>query len=451
MDKRILRENDIRGKYPESLNEETIFKIGCALGTYIRRCNNKECVVGHDNRLSSQSLTNAFIDGLNSTGVNVIYLGTTTTPMLNYACIYLRKKFGAEVTASHNPKDENGIKMFEDYIHLIEKPLKTIYDILLKEDFITSEKGLIKFYNIDDIYTKMMLNSVTIFNKNLKVVVDAGNGTASVIQKSIFDNLGIEVIYINDISDGTFPNHHPDPSIEGNLNQLKEAVVKNKADLGIAFDGDADRLGMVDELGNYIETDIFPIIFMKDIMENSSYHKFLIDIKCSRLLSEEITRLGGEPIIVKNGSAFIEDELKRKHIICGAEYSGHIFFRDRFYGFDDGIYAGLRFLEIMSKHNKKCSELFIGLPKYYNTEEIRIKSPDEIKFSIIEKLKKYCDDQKYSYNTIDGVKVEFPDSWALVRCSNTGPTITMRFEATTKEKLESIKKEFTDLVNNLNK
>lgn len=451
MDLRILRENDIRGKYPESINEITCYKIGKAFGTYIRKHNNKECIVGHDNRLSGISLTNSLMEGLRSTGVDIIYLNTVTTPMLNYACIYLNKRFGVEVTASHNPKDENGIKMFENNSHITGDNLKTIYEILKSENFITDDSGIIELFTINELYSNMLINYTILKDKNLKVVIDPGNGTSSIIVKSVFDNLGITPIYINDLSDGNFPNHHPDPNEEENLSQLKETVLKHNADVGLAFDGDCDRIGLVDEKGNYIETDKILAIFAKDILENTDYSKVLIDIKCSKALEDEIIRLGGTPIIVKNGSAYIEGELKKREIKLGGEYSGHVFFRDRFYGFDDGIYAGLRLLEILSKKEKTCSELICYLNKYYNTPEYRIKSKDENKYQIIEEIKKYCDKLNYKYNTIDGVKVLFEDGWALIRCSNTGPNLTLRFEATTENRLEELKKEFTDLVYLLNK
>lgn len=451
MDERILRENDIRGKYPDSLNETATYKIGSAFGTYIKNKGYNECVVGHDNRISGESLTNAFLEGILEVGVNVIYLGTTTTPMLNYACIYLNKRFGVEITASHNPKDENGIKMFENFNHIIGDNLKNIYNLILNNDFKKTEKGIFETYNINDLYIKKMIELTHLRNKNLKIIVDPGNGTASIVVKQLFSSLGINVTYINEISDGTFPNHHPDPNEEKNLVDLKQLVKDTESDLGIAFDGDCDRIGIVDELGNYVGTDEMMAIFIKNIMETTSYNKFLIDIKCSKAVIDEVKRLGGEAIIVKNGSAYIENELVKQNIVFGGEYSGHVFFRDRHYGYDDGIYASLRLLEILSSTNKTCSELISHLNKYHNTPEIRIQTKDEIKKEIIEKTQKYCDQKNYKYITIDGIKVLFDDGWVLVRTSNTSPQITMRCEATTEKRLQAIEKEFTDLVNSLNK
>lgn len=451
MDKRILRENDIRGKYPEMLNEDAARLIGAALGTYIKQNNENECVVGRDNRTSGESLTNSFIEGMLSTGVNIIFLGTTTTPMLNYACIYLNKKYGVEITASHNPKDENGIKMFENYNHIIGSNLKKIYDIILTENFIKDASGTFETFKINNYYKDKMLEITHIKNKPLKVIIDPGNGTSSVIVKDIFSSLPVDVTYINEISDGTFPNHHPDPNEEKNLEALKEIVKSSQADVGIAFDGDCDRIGIVDENAKYVGTDEMMAIFIKSIMEKTEYNKFLIDIKCSKSLSDEIIRLGGTPITVKNGSGFIENELKRQNLVFGGEYSGHIFFRDRHYGYDDGIYAALRLLEVLSQSEKTCSELISHLNKYYNTPEIRIITEDEKKKEIIENVKKYCDEHNYNYITIDGVKVLFDDGWALMRKSNTSPQITMRCEATTENRLKEIEKEFTDLVNLLNK
>jgi len=451
MDKRILRENDIRGKYPEALNEEAATLIGKAYGTYIRANCSHECVVGRDNRISGESLTNCFINGLLSTGVNVIFLGTTTTPMLNYACIHLNKKYGVEITASHNPKDENGKKMFENFNHIIGDNLKKIYSYILNENFIQDNSGTFETYKINDLYADKMIEITHLKNKILNIVIDPGNGTSSVIVKDIFDKLNINVTYINEISDGTFPNHHPDPNEEKNLTALKEIVKASHADLGIAFDGDCDRIGIVDENGEYVGTDEMMAIFIKNIMDTSEHNKFFIDIKCSKALEDEIIRLGGTPIVVKNGSAYIENELVIQNIIFGGEYSGHVFFRDRHYGYDDGIYAALRLLEILSSTEKTCSELYSHLNKYYNTPEIRIETKDEIKNTIIEQIKKYCDENKMKYITIDGVKVLFDDGWVLMRSSNTSPQITMRCEAETEKRLHEIEKEFTNLVNSLNK
>jgi len=451
MDKRILRENDIRGKYPEALNEEAATLIGKAYGTYIRANCSHECVVGRDNRISGENLTNCFINGLLSTGVNVIFLGTTTTPMLNYACIHLNKKYGVEITASHNPKNENGIKMFENFNHIIGDNLKKIYQILLNEEFIKDKEGIFETYIINEHYTNKMLELTHLKDKKLKVVIDPGNGTSSVVVKDIFLSLPINVTLINEISDGNFPNHHPDPNEEENLTALKQMVIESNSDLGVAFDGDCDRIGIVDELGNYIGTDEMMAIFIKNIIENTNYNKFLIDIKCSNSLRDEIERLDGIAITVKNGSAYIENELVKQNIVFGGEYSGHVFFRDRHYGYDDGIYAALRLLEILSSTDKTCSELISHLNKYYNTPEIRIETKEENKKIIIEQIKKYCDKCQYEYITIDGVKVIFNDGWALMRPSNTSPQITMRCEAISENRLEEIKKEFTNLVNSLNK
>jgi len=451
MDKRILRENDIRGRYPEILNEEAAFIIGASFGTYIKNNKEKECVVGRDNRLSGESLTSSFINGLLSVGINVIFVGIVTTPMLNYACIYLKKKYGVEITASHNPSYDNGIKMFENSNHIIGEKLKTIYDIILNKKYIESEKGKMDFTFIEEAYVENILHLTHLNNKKIKVVVDPGNGTASVVVKEIFEKLNINVIYINELSKGDFPNHHPDPNDENNLEELMSVVKESGADLGIALDGDCDRVGIVDENGNYVGTDEMMAIFIKDIMEKTTYHKFLIDIKCSKSLSDEIERLGGSAITVKNGSAFIENELVKKNIIFGGEYSGHVFFRDRHYGYDDGIYASLRLIEILTKTDKTVSELISHLNHYYNTPEIRIETKDEIKDDIVEKVKEYCNKKHYNYITIDGVKVLFNDGWVLVRKSNTSPQITMRCEANTLDKLKEIEKEFTNLVNSLNK
>lgn len=449
MDFSVLRENDIRGVYGKGITEELAYRVGCAFGTYLSNKNTKECVVGYDNRVSGDKLVKKVIEGLVNTGINVKFIGMVTTAILNYATIYFNIEAGIMVTASHNPSNENGFKIFgENFLHLKRNELEIFYDLIKTENF-TTGLGKVEYADLKHSYENMLAAYINIGKKRLKVAFDPGNGTTSLFIKDIVKHFNIEPIFINSESDGSFPVHNPDPNVDSNLKGLKDIVIKEKCDLGLAFDGDGDRVGIVDELGNTIESDKAIAIFSRHIIPRTLNKKVILDVKCSKALVEDLESIGATPIMVKNGSAFIETELNEKDVLVGGEYSGHIFFRDKYYGYDDGIYAGLRMFEILSNTNKKCSELLEGYNKYYNTPEIKVATTDEKKWSIVENVKDYVKSKGYEFIDIDGVRVTFNDGWALIRCSNTGPNLTMRFEATTTDRLDSIKNEFTNLVNEL--
>ena len=444
----VLRENDIRGVYGKNITEEFAYTVGCAFGTYLVEKKVNECVICYDNRISGESLVENLMKGAISTGVNIKFIGMGTTPFLNYATIIFNIEAGIMVTASHNPSNENGFKLFgERFLHIKRKDLLKIYDLIKNKKFIKGNIiGKVKYIDIRNDYINMLNSYINYGNRRLKVAIDPGNGTTCLFIKDIIKHLNIEPIYLNDVSNGTFPVHNPDPNNDKNLVWLKETVIKENCDFGMAFDGDGDRIGIVDELGNTIESDKLIAIFARHIIPKSKNKKVIMDVKCSKALEEDLINIGATPLMVKNGSAFIETEIKEKEVLVGGEYSGHIFFRDKYYGFDDGIYAGLRLFEILSQNDVKCSGLLNGYKQYYNTPEIKVTSTDEKKWEIVELVKKYVVEKNYEFIDIDGVRVTFADGWALVRCSNTGPNITMRFEAITEDRLEEIKKEFTNLV-----
>lgn len=449
VDYSVLRENDIRGVYGKGITEDFAFTVGKAFGTYLINNKKYECVVGYDNRLSGESLVLSVMKGLKSTGINIKFLGMSTTPFLNYGTMYFNIEAGIMVTASHNPSNENGFKLFGDeFLHLRKEELNKVYDLIKSKEYIVGN-GNVEYFNLRKSYLDMLGAYINIGKKRLKVAIDAGNGTTSIYIKDVIKNYNIEPIFINCESDGSFPNHNPDPNDDKNLSELKQRVVSEKCDFGMAFDGDGDRIGIVDENGNTIESDKLISIFARHIINKSINKKVIMDVKCSKALEEDIINIGGNPIMVKNGSAYIETVLKDRNVLIGGEYSGHIFFRDKFYGFDDGIYAGLRMFEILSNTSKKCSELLDGYNKYYNTPEIKVPTTDDKKWNIVEEVKHYVQSKGYNYLDIDGVRVTFDDGWALIRCSNTGPNLTMRFEAKTESRLEIIKQEFESLVNSL--
>ncbi len=444
MNYNILRENDIRGEYPSEINEKAVIKIGKAFAYYLTEKGIETCIIGHDNRLSSQSLNDILIKTVLSSGINVIDIGLVTTPMLNYACITSEIPYGIMITASHNKASDNGLKIFgENYLHLRQDELKKLYSYI-KEEKETSGKGSLSTLNIRDKYINMLISKFGRINK--KVVIDCGNGTASTIVKDIFSKIFFDVNYINCTSDGSFPIHNPDPNVPENLKWLIDMVKLKNADLGIAVDGDCDRVGIVDNNGNIITTDYLIAIYAKDIIPLNQNKNVLIDIKCSSVIASTIKKMGGKSIMVKNGSAYIESLMYDTPALIGGEYSGHIFFKDDYYGYDDGFYAGLRLAKILNDKNTLASNLTSDMKKLPNTPEIRVKVTDDNKFTIVNKIKEYAKEKSYSCNFIDGVRVDYKEGFALVRASNTGPYLTLRFEASTEEELLQRKNEFMDLI-----
>ena len=449
VNKLMFREYDIRGIYNEDIDEEVSYLIGRAFGSNLKRMGKTETLVGYDNRISSPIIEENLVKGITESGVNVVRLGLVTTPMYYYGWDLLNIKCGVMITASHNPKEYNGFKFSYNGIHnAYGKDVYNLYDTIINKNF-TSGNGTIINKDIKSEYIKLLWENIELGNRKLKVVYDCGNGTTSIVAKEVFNNPNIEFIPIFADSNPEFPNHHPDPCVEENLAYLKKKVLETHADVGIAFDGDGDRVGVVDEKGNMVEIDKYMIIIWRDIYNKVKNKKCLFDIKCSKALEDELIKLGVEPVCYRSGNSYTKAMSVEGNFPFSGEYSGHVFFRDKFPGYDDGIYAGLRLIEILSKTNKTVSELLLGINTYYSTKELKMKVNDEIKFDIINKVKEYCLSKNYKILTLDGVKALFDDGSAVVRASNTGPNITMRYEAKTNERLNEIEKEFTNLLNKL--
>ena len=449
VNKLMFREYDIRGIYNEDIDEEVSYLIGRAFGSNLKRMGKTETLVGYDNRISSPIIEENLVKGITESGVNVVRLGLVTTPMYYYGWDLLNIKCGVMITASHNPKEYNGFKFSYNGIHnAYGKDVYNLYDTIINKNF-TSGNGTITNKDIKSEYIKLLWENIELGNRKLKVVYDCGNGTTSIVAKEVFNNPNIEFIPIFADSNPEFPNHHPDPCVEENLAYLKKKVLETHADVGIAFDGDGDRVGVVDEKGNMVEIDKYMIIIWRDIYNKVKNKKCLFDIKCSKALEDELIKLGVEPVCYRSGNSYTKAMSVEGNFPFSGEYSGHVFFRDKFPGYDDGIYAGLRLIEILSKTNKTVSELLLGINNYYSTKELKMKVNDEIKFDIINKVKEYCLSKNYKILTLDGVKALFDDGSAVVRASNTGPNITMRYEAKTNERLNEIEKEFTNLLNKL--
>ena len=440
----MFREYDIRGVYPEDLTDEVAYLVGKAFGTKLRELNIPTTVIAYDNRLSSPSLESNMVRGILETGTNVKRLGLATTPMCYFAANYLKTNSSMMITASHNPKAYNGFKFSYNGIHnAYGDSVKEIYRIIMSGNFASGE-GQVENVDIRQAYIDLVTSKLEFGNRKIKVVYDCGNGTSSIIADEIFERLKdkIDFVPLFNISDGTFPNHHPDPCVEANLKQLKEKVLEVGADLGVGYDGDADRIGFVDEKGHMIEVDKFLIIMWKYLYDKVDKKECLFDVKCSKALEDELIKLGVKPVEYRTGNSYTRAESAKGNYPLSGELSGHIYFRDKWPGYDDGIYAGMRLIEMLSHTDKPLSYFVENVIKYYSTPEIKYKVTDENKFEIVNKMKEYAESKNYNFITIDGVKVKFDDGFALVRASNTGPNITSRFEATTEERLNEIKEEF---------
>ncbi|MCI9435384.1 MAG: phosphomannomutase/phosphoglucomutase [Bacilli bacterium] len=449
INKSIFREYDIRGIYGTDLTEDVAYTLGRSFGTYIKRYNSTKTIVGYDNRLSSPVLHNALVKGLIDSGSDVIDLGLVTTPMYYYGRIKYNVPTSIMITASHNPKEYNGFKIsFESWGNAYGKYIQDFMNFTLEGNF-DSGLGQVKKEDLRDAYIKLLTNSLNLGTKKLKVVLDCGNGTGSIIIKDVFDSLGIEYYPLYCDSDGNFPNHHPDPSIPSNMVDLGEKVVELGYDFGIGIDGDADRVGIVDENGKFIAADLYMLIMYRYLNKCLNVRKGLFDVKCSKTLIDELKKLDIEPVMYRTGNSYCNMKMQEGNFDFGGEFSGHVFFRDKFLGFDDGIYAGLRMYEVLSNSDKTLSEWLEGINKYYSTSELKINVADDKKFKVVESVKEYAINNDYKFVDIDGVRIEFENGWALVRASNTGPNITMRFEASTLELLEDLSKEFKNLLDGL--
>jgi len=429
----IFREYDIRGIVDKDLTEEVVENIGMAVGSTIGE---GKIAVGGDIRFSTERFKNALISGLLSTGIDVVDVGIVPTPALFFAIHHLEMAGGVQVTASHNPPQFNGFKVCKGTDSLYGEEIQSLYKTIQSKNYKKGE-GNREYKETLETYERFLKDKFK-FSRKLKVAMDCGNGCAGLIAPKLFRELGVEVIELYCEPDGNFPNHPADPTVPENLNDLVETVRKENLDLGIAYDGDADRLMVVDENGRIIWPDILMVLFYKEILSKYPGMPCLFEVKCSQALWEEIERLGGKPQFCPTGHSIIEAKMKELRVPFAGEMSGHIFFADEYLGFDDGIYASLRVLRILSESGSRLSELLKDVPKYYNTPEIRVGCPDSEKVRVVREITEYFK-SRYPCVTVDGVRVIFDDGWGLLRKSNTSPKLILRFEAKTEDKLEEIK------------
>ncbi len=439
----IFREYDIRGIADVELKDADIESLGRALGTYIIRHSGSKICLGRDCRLSSDRLHTSLLKGLLSAGCHVTDVGTVPTPLLYYSGVHFKADGGVMITGSHNPPEYNGFKTVCGTGALHGDTIQAIYQIIQNEDFDSGE-GTHKTVDIVSPYIDEIAAQFK-YDRKVKVVLDAGNGTAGPTVHKLLSKLNVDAVELFFDMDGTFPNHHPDPTVPANLKHLVEAVKKNKAEFGIAFDGDSDRIGAVDEKGNIIYGDILLLIYGREILTRKPGATFIGEVKCSQVLYDKLKELGGNPIMYKTGHSLIKAKMKQENAELAGEMSGHMFFADRYFGYDDAIYAACRLIEIVAKSGKPLSAQTEGIPKLVSTPEIRVDCPDDLKFLVVSRLAGIYR-KKRRIVEIDGVRVPFEHGWGLVRASNTQPVLVMRFEAETDELLRQYQAEMEHAV-----
>ncbi len=433
----IFREYDIRGIASEDLTPGAVERIARAYASYISKSSGQRVIVGQDNRKSSPSIREAVIKGLLSSGCQVVDIGTVVTPAFYFACIHYDGDGGVMVTASHNPPEFNGLKLVHGSGTLYGEAIQQIRQLAVSGKFVNGS-GSMQIRDIVPVYRTMLQEKIRLGPRRLRAVIDCGNGTAGLIAPAILEDLGCEVTCLYCDSDPRFPHHHPDPVRPENLRDLIATVQSESADVGIGFDGDGDRLGVVDDKGKIIWGDILMILFWREILPRHPGVIGIVEVKCSQALYEEIARLGGRPIFYKTGHSLIKAKMREVGAVFTGEMSGHMFFADEYYGFDDAIYAAARLMRILSQTETPLSGLLADVPRYYATPEIRVDCPDEVKFKVVQQV---TEDFKREREVVDvdGARVLFPDGWGLIRASNTQPALVIRAEAKTPDGLRRIK------------
>jgi len=432
----IFRAYDVRGTYPDQLNVDVVEKLGQAIGTYARNNGQSVVVTARDGRLSGPELQKALNQGLINAGIDVIDVGMVPTPVLYFAALTIGTGSGVMVTGSHNPPDYNGFKMMIGGHTLYGDDITGLYQAI-EQDALTEGNGTLANADALTPYLGHIIGDVHLA-KPLKIAVDCGNGVAGICAEALFQKLGCDVVPLFTDVDGTFPNHHPDPSKPKNLVDVIEAVKSQHCDLGLAFDGDGDRVGVITEKGESIFADRLMMLLSEDVLSRNPGATIIYDVKCSRHLGPVIEHSGGKPLMWKTGHSLVKAKMKETGALLAGEMSGHIFFKERWLGFDDGLYTAARLLEIFAKSTHPASALFDAIPDDVSTPELNIEVPDTEKFAIVDRVAAIIEDQGLPLSTIDGVRVDLESGWGLILCSNTTPNLVLRFEAESNEALEQI-------------
>ncbi len=443
----IFRAYDIRGIVYETLIPDIVYTIGRAFGSQALKDNEKTVIIARDGRISGPELIQALQAGLMDSGCDVIDIGMVPTPVLYFATHLLSARSGIMLTGSHNPPEYNGLKMILAGKTLADQDIQKLYHGIINKDFVTGS-GQLKQIQIHDKYIQRITSDIKL-SRPLKIVIDAGNGVAGQIAAQLFRQLGCDVIELFCDIDGSFPHHHPDPSDEKNLQDLINTVEQHHADIGLAFDGDGDRLGIITNRGEIILSDRLLLLFAKDILQRHKNAEIIFDVKCSRHLQSYIEQHGGKPLMWKTGHSLIKAKMQETGALLAGEMSGHIFFKERWYGFDDGLYAAARLLEIVAHQKRTSSEIFAELPDSINTPELKLPVTEEKKWAVLDLLKKRAFFIDADINVIDGIRVDYEDGWGLIRASNTTPNLILRFEADSYASLERIQKIFKQQLLNI--
>ena len=437
----IFRQYDIRGIVGKDLTVEAARAVGRAYATYVvERGVSGPIAVGRDNRPSGAELREALVGGLTECGVSVVDIGVVPTPLLYWSLHHLGVAGGIQITGSHNPPEYNGFKMCVGTDSLHGEGIQELFRLQARGKF-TAGRGEVREEAVVDRYVDDVVARVGRLSRRLKVVVDCGNGAGSIVAERLFSRLGVDATYLFCESDGTFPNHYPDPTVVENLEDIIAAVREEGADLGVAFDGDADRIGVVDSRGGIVWGDHVLILYARDVLARTGRGQSVIfDVKCSQALPHAITEAGGKPVMWKTGHSLIKEKMKELHAPIAGEMSGHMFFTEGFYGHDDALYGAVRLLRIVADSGKGVADLLADVPKFVSTPEIRVDCPEEIKFDVVDRAVQHFR-ARYEVIDVDGVRVLFGDGWGLIRASNTQPVLVLRFEALTTARLDAIRAE----------
>jgi phosphomannomutase/phosphoglucomutase len=438
MNAQIFREYDIRGLVDQDLTEEVVELLGNGLGTVIRRKGGQSVAVGRDCRESSTRFRDRLVGGLTSTGLDVLDVGVVPTPLTYFAANTLPVDGLAMITGSHNPPEYNGFKVGHGKTTLHGHEIQALRQLIEARDFEQGRRGRLTPFDIVTPYCHFVRQTVRVGRKGMKVVVDAGNGTGGEVAVPLLRSMGFEVVPLFCEMDARFPNHHPDPTVLENLQDLIAAVKKEKAEVGIAYDGDADRLGVIDDKGQVLWGDQLMILFARSVLEEAPGSTIVGEVKCSATLFDDIAAHGGTPVMWKAGHSLIKAKMKETHAQLAGEMSGHIFFKHRYFGFDDAVYSSARLLEILTHQKRPLSQLLADVPRTFASPEIRFDVPEEKKFAMVRRATEVLRAAGHSIIDVDGVRVTFPDGWGLIRASNTQPLLVLRFEARTEARLKEI-------------
>ena len=442
MNPRVFREYDIRGNADRDLDDGFANDLGKAIGTHLKRAGAKKITLGRDCRVTSPRLHKALRSGIMSTGIHIIDVGIVATPLLYFSVFHFDADGGVQITGSHNPPEDNGFKILRGKSTIHGAEIQELRKLVEARDFETG-LGVVSDSPIEAAYIDMAASKIKLGPRRFKVVVDAGNGVGGTCVP-LLQRLGFDVTPLFIEPDGRFPNHHPDPTVEKNVADLKAKVAEVGAEVGIALDGDADRIGVVDAKGRIVWGDQLMILFARSILKEVPGATFVSEVKCSKAMYDEIAKAGGKAIMWKVGHSLIKEKMKEEKALLAGEMSGHIFFAHRYYGYDDAIYAAARLCELLTKDEKPLAEHVDGLPKLFNTPEIRYELPDEIKFDVVRRVvehyKASAEKEGHQVVDVDGARVTWKDGWALVRASNTQAALVLRFEAETEARLNEIRK-----------